>query len=125
MVSIASLCLPILLSAVFVFFLSWIIHMFLPYHRTDYRKLPSEADLQEALRKFNIAPGDYLLPCPEGPTGMRSPEYLDKRNKGPVAVMTVMKIWYQRAWSTTVKNSFDGLIYALFTAGTFGWLWPR
>src|SRR5437773_8647361 len=91
MVSIASLWLPILLSAVFVFFLSWIIHMFLPYHRTDYGKLPSEADLQEALRKFNIAPGDYLLPCPEGPTGMRSPEYLDKRNKGPVAVMTVMK----------------------------------
>src|SRR5262249_6418591 len=83
MVSIPSLWLPILLSAVFVFFLSWIIHMFLPYHRTDYGKLPSEADVQEALRKFDIAPGDYLLPCPEGPTGMRSPEYLEKRNRGP------------------------------------------
>ena len=34
-------------------------------------------------------------------------------------------IWYKRAWSTTIKNTFDGLVYALLTAGTFGWLWPR
>jgi len=36
-----------------------------------------------------------------------------------------MSIWYRRAWSTTVKATIDGLIYALLTAGTFGWLWPR
>ena len=35
-----------------------------------------------------------------------------------------MSIWYQRAWSTTVKATVDGLIYALLAAGTFGWLWP-
>jgi hypothetical protein len=34
-------------------------------------------------------------------------------------------IWYKRKWSTTAKNSFDGLVYGLMTAGTFGWLWPR
>jgi hypothetical protein len=34
-------------------------------------------------------------------------------------------IWYHRAWSTTIKTMVDGLIYALLTAGTFGWLWPR
>jgi len=33
-------------------------------------------------------------------------------------------IWYKRKLSTTLKNSFDGLIYALGTAGVFGWLWP-
>ncbi len=33
-------------------------------------------------------------------------------------------IWYGRKWSTTLKNTLDGLIYALLTAGTFGWLWP-
>jgi len=33
-------------------------------------------------------------------------------------------IWYKRAWGTTFKSTFDGLIYALLTAGTFGWLWP-
>jgi hypothetical protein len=36
-----------------------------------------------------------------------------------------MSIWYHRAWSTTTKSSVDGLIYALLTAGTFGWLWPK
>jgi hypothetical protein len=36
-----------------------------------------------------------------------------------------MSIWYRRAWSTTIKGTIDGLVYALLTAGTFGWLWPR
>jgi hypothetical protein len=34
-------------------------------------------------------------------------------------------IWYRRNWGTTLLSMFDGLIYALLTAGTFGWLWPR
>jgi hypothetical protein len=34
-------------------------------------------------------------------------------------------IWYGRRWSTTIKVVIDGLIFALLTAGTFGWLWPR
>jgi hypothetical protein len=36
-----------------------------------------------------------------------------------------MSIWYRRAWTTTIKATVDGLIYALLTAGTFGWLWPK
>ena len=36
-----------------------------------------------------------------------------------------MSIWYRRAWSITIKTTVDGLIYALLTAGVFGWLWPR
>ncbi len=36
-----------------------------------------------------------------------------------------MSIWYRRAWMTTIKATVDGLIYALLTAGAFGWLWPR
>lgn len=34
-------------------------------------------------------------------------------------------IWYRRKWSSTVKCTFDALAYALVTAGTFAWLWPR
>ena len=33
-------------------------------------------------------------------------------------------IWYKRKWSATLKSVFDGFIYALVTAGVFGWLWP-
>jgi len=36
-----------------------------------------------------------------------------------------LSIWYRRSWSLTLKAWLDGLIYALLTAGTFGWLWPR
>ena len=36
-----------------------------------------------------------------------------------------MSIWYKRSWSLTIKATVDGLIYALLTGGTFGWLWPH
>ena len=54
MVSIASLGLPVLLSAVFVFIASSIIHMALTYHKTDKRPLPDEAKVMDALRPFKI-----------------------------------------------------------------------
>jgi len=34
-------------------------------------------------------------------------------------------IWYGRPWSAVWKEVFDGLVWGLLTAGTFGWLWPR
>lgn len=34
-------------------------------------------------------------------------------------------IWMARPWPATCKAIFDGLVYGLLTAGTFGWLWPR
>lgn len=34
-------------------------------------------------------------------------------------------IWYHRRWSSTLKSVFDGLVYAMLTAGCFGWLWPN
>jgi hypothetical protein len=44
---------------------------------------------------------------------------------GYAVALWQMSIWYRRAWSTTVKATVDGLIYALLTAGVFGWLWPH
>ena len=34
-------------------------------------------------------------------------------------------IWKGQPWSMVAKEVFDGLIYGLLIAGTFGWLWPR
>jgi hypothetical protein len=34
-------------------------------------------------------------------------------------------IWMGKPWAVAVKEVFDGLLYGLVTAGTFGWLWPR
>ncbi len=36
----------------------------------------------------------------------------------------INSIWKGVPWRTTCKFVFDGLIYALVTAGAFGWLWP-
>jgi hypothetical protein len=41
------------------------------------------------------------------------------------AAIWPLTIWYGRAWNITIKSTVDGLVYALVTAGAFGWLWPR
>lgn len=33
-------------------------------------------------------------------------------------------IWFGRPWGHVAKQLVDGLLYALVTAGIFGWLWP-
>ena len=186
MTGLLALWLPILLSSVIVFVASSIIHMVLPWHKSDYPKMPNEDRVRDALRPFAIPPGDYFVPRADDMKDMKTPAFAEKLNQGPVMVLTMMpngqfsmgrnlglwflycavvglfaaytvgralptgapylrvfhlvavctfigytlalwqmSIWYRRAWSTTIKSTFDGLIYALLTAGTFGWLWPQ
>lgn len=84
-----SLLLPVALSAVAVFVLSMVIHM-TPWHRGDYVRLPDEDGVMSALRPFNIPPNDYMVPHPGSGEYMKSKEYDDKQNAGPVVVMTVI-----------------------------------
>ena len=90
MVSLSELWLPILLSAVVVFLASWLIHMILPHHRSDYGKVPKEDEVMAALRTFNIPPGDYWMPRPANMADMKTPAFVEKQQKGPVVWMTVM-----------------------------------
>jgi len=89
MVPVMSLWLPIVLSAVIVFVVSSFIHMVLPYHKGDLRKVPKEDEVLEALRKFNIPPGDYGMPQPGSMAAMKDPEFVKKMKVGPVVFMTV------------------------------------
>jgi hypothetical protein len=84
-----SLGIPILVSAVIVFVASSIIHMLLPFHRKDLLKLPKEDEVLDALRRFELPPGDYAAPHAGSPEGMKKPEFLEKMKKGPVVLMTV------------------------------------
>jgi len=185
-VSLAALWLPILLSAVIVFVVSSIIHMALPIHKNDYRKLPDEDKVADALRSAGVTPGPmYILPhCDH--KNMKSPDVVEKFKRGPVGLITIRPsgtpamgpflvqwflyslvvgvfvayltsrtrpagteylevfrvagtiafcgyslaliqnaIWKGETWGVTFKHVMDGLIYALLTAGTFGWLWPK
>lgn len=188
MVGLSSLVLPILTSAVVVFVASSIIHMVLPYHKSDMRIIPGgkEDDVLETLRRINLPPGDYGAPHPGSMAGMKDPAFVAKMAKGPQVLMTIApggsasmgkslllwfiniiivnvfaayitgravapdadyltvfrfigttafmayslgllsdSIWYKRPWSKTAKSMFDGLVYALLTAGVFGSMWPR
>ena len=185
MVPLMSLVLPIVLSAVLVFIVSSIIHMVLPIHRNDYKKLPNEDAVLAALHAAGVPKGDYMFPRPASMKDSGSPEMKAKFERGPVGVMSVFSlgppqwgkglvmwflysllislfagylagrtlapgsaylavfrvvgaasflaygigqlpdsIWRGQAWGTTLKHCADGLVYALVTAGTFGWLWP-
>lgn len=88
-VSLMSLWLPILLGAVLVFVVSSVFHMLLTYHWNDFGPVPRQDEVQAALRPFAIPPGDYMLPKPATPKEMKTPEFMDKWNKGPKISMTV------------------------------------
>ena len=88
-VSILSLWLPIVVSAVIVFIVSSIIHMATPFHKGDLKSLPREDDVMSALRPFGIVPGNYAMPHAGSMEAMRSPTFLEKMRKGPVAFITV------------------------------------
>jgi len=90
MVSLTSLWLPIVISAVVVFIASAIVHMVLTYHRTDFSKLPAEADVSAALRNFNLPPGDFIMPHCSSPAEMRTPEFQEKWKKGPKMIVTIL-----------------------------------
>lgn len=186
MVPLTALWLPIILSAVFIFAASTLIHMVLGYHKSDYRPTSDEEALRQALKKQNLPPGQYHVPHVMDFADMKKPEFLKKFEEGPLAIITIRKagpmtmtpalvqwfiytvvisvfvayvtgrvlpagtvylqvfrvagataflayagamavqsIWSGCPWRITIKNSFDGLIYALLTAGTFGWRWPH
>ncbi len=90
MVSLLDLWLPILLSAVFVFVVSSVIHMALPIHKGDMKKLPGEDKLMAAMRAEKVAPGAYMFPCAGSMKEMGTPEMIAKLNQGPVGNMTVL-----------------------------------
>ena len=87
MVSLTSLWLPILLSAVFVFFASSLVHMVFKWHNADYRKHPNEDALRGVLK---AEPGQYTVPHCLGPKDMQNPEIQKKFTDGPVAMMWVL-----------------------------------
>ena len=86
-----ALWLPIIAAAIGVFLVSLITHMLLPYHRSDVRKLTADKEdsVLDALRRIDVAPGDYAVPHAGGPSGMRDPVFIAKATKGPLAFVTL------------------------------------
>ena len=87
---LADLWLPILLSAVLVFVVSSILHMVIPIHKSDYKKLPGEKSVLEEMRTQGVQPGAYSFPCPDSMKDMSSPEMIEKYKQGPVGILSVL-----------------------------------
>lgn len=90
MTFLTELWLPILLSAVFVFIASSVIHMATPMHKGDLKKLKNEDAVLESMRAHGIEPGDYMFPRACSMKDMSSPEMMEKVKRGPVGWLTVL-----------------------------------
>src|SRR5262245_24423719 len=84
-----SLWIQVIVSTVVVFVASSILHMVLKYHRADFRALPNEDGIRDAIAKGNASPGLYLTPYCSDPKQMKDPAIQEKYVKGPVALITV------------------------------------
>ena len=84
-----SLWIPVIVSAVVVFVASSILHMALKYHQADYKSLPNEGAVREALAKGSPAPGIYFTPYCADMKQMKEPAIKEKFEKGPVAMLTI------------------------------------
>ena len=186
MVELTELWLPILLSGLAVFFISFLMWMVMPHHKPDWVAMPDEDGFMKHLRDQGMkSPGQYTFPhCSEG-AQMRDPEFLKKYSDGPkgflilreegpgnmganlaksfafnvitaalvgyVATMAIQPgadsmfvfrftstvaflansmalvwgaVWFSRSWSSTLKEMFDGAVYAAATGALFMVFWP-
>ena len=113
-VSLSSLWTPIVASGVIVFLASFVTHMALRHHWTDFRKVPAENDVMDALRRFNLPPGDYMLPHPGSPAGMRTKEYQEKMTRGPVLIATVIQTGLRGMGGQLIRWFVFCLVVSLF-----------
>jgi hypothetical protein len=87
MLSLAQLWLPIVLSSVFVFIASSILHMVLKFwHMPDCSGFSNENEVGEAMRRGGASAGMYMIPYCQ-PEQMKEPATQDKFKLGPVGIV--------------------------------------
>ncbi len=114
MTPLASLWLPILLSAVAVFIVSSIVHMVLPHHRNDFARLPAEDDAMRALGQ--TTPGTYMFPFAGSMTAMKDPAWVEKRTRGPAGILTIMPPGMPAMSKNLVQWFIYSIVVSLFAA---------
>lgn len=87
---LAQLWLPILVSAVIVFFASSVVWMVLPHHKKDVKALPDEKALTDHLQQLSLAPGMYMWPCCQSKEDMKSEEYKARCAAGPWGTINIL-----------------------------------
>lgn len=119
MVPLVLLWLPILLSAVLVFIASFVIHMVLRYHRTDFGKVPNEDAVMDALR--HVPRGEYVMPHSSSPADFKDPAFKEKVKRGPVVMMTVLP----SGPPNLAKNLVQWFVYSVVVSAFAGYVASR
>src|SRR6478672_8772362 len=88
-IMLVSLALPIVLSAVVLFFASFLSWMVMQLHRRDWIKLPNEEAFMASVRSLGIPSGNYAFPTWTTKGEMQGEEFKKKMLAGPSGVMTV------------------------------------
>ena len=86
---LASLWLPIVVSAVALFFASFLSWVVVPIHRKDWVKLDAEDEFLGTVRELDIPVGSYMFPGCDNPEEMKTDEHKRKWKEGPRGIMTV------------------------------------
>lgn len=90
-ISILSLWLPIVVAAVLVWGASAVMWMVLPHHRDDYRPLPDEEPVRDALGGQGLEANQaYRVPGTVDRDDLDEPEEQGKWEEGPVAYIRVL-----------------------------------
>lgn len=89
---LAELWLPIVLSAVALFFVSFLSWMVLGLHLKDWRNPPDEAKLTQAIIDCGLERGaSYMLPGCGDPARMKDPAFQKRLADGPNGIITVFE----------------------------------
>jgi hypothetical protein len=109
MVSVIDLWLPILLSAVAVWIASALAWMLMPHHKGDFKQLPNEDAVMNALRPMRIPPGLYFFPhMKECNKAKMDPVAKEKFEKGPHGLL---QIWPPSAFGKMGRNMVLSFIF--------------
>jgi hypothetical protein len=109
MVTIASLWLAILLSAIVVMIASFLVWAVLPYHKSDYKALPDEKAVREAFSAQSLPPGQYNLPHLSSREEIQRPEVRLRFEAEPTGFITIAP----RGLPSMGKGMFHSWLYYL------------
>ncbi len=89
MVPIASLWLPILVSAVLVWIASALVWTVMPHRKKEFAKLSNEDDVRAAINAGGAASGQYAIPHAQDQAAMKDPDVQRRFQEGPVGLLTL------------------------------------
>ena len=112
--TILSLWLPIIVSAVVAFIAGSVIWMAMPWHKGEWRKTPDEEAVRAALK--GCAPGMYSVPNCNSQSDFKHPEMQQKFVEGPQAFITVVPSGLPKMGGKLVAMFVYNLVVAIICA---------